>query len=774
MYDLPDTKDPFTILEQFTIDRYEENQFADEEEALLVAAVEERYEQSRASKENRTQLVEQNYLLLKGGNRIGRTRVSNETLRIITDNDPRKGKSTDNIIIDKHRAFVGKFTRAVPMVRARARSSDKEDLTAAELMDSKLDAFRLGQKIRLRYKRWIEAISPAGTGIMQIYWDPQKGPILATCNVCKFASRDETPGDPCPQCAQAIEQQVMEQAQQASEEAMVTAEMPTEEPEVPEVPTLKEAREGDCCCRLVQFRDFFPDPGATADPETVNWTVTTDAIHVSKLRRMFPEKADLIEEQEGLYRDRYIFAPTGLAGARVETRELKSHAQLKTYYEGPSGLHEDGRVIYICNDRLLGIRPYVEARLLGRLAFYYARGDIDEDTLWGMDIISQAEPQQRERDTLVTQLRRWRELGLNQQWLVSSMAGIHNKRISTVPGAIIKASRIDENSIRPLKVQQIPAYVPGELNRLDEAAQRKFGVTSHELGIGDPGESGRYAAFLETQASETVGPMAIEVNDEFLEAHRAAIVISRYYESKERIWTTTSKGRVFSHSWSKANVLPGWDVYLVNVDSISRNPVLREQAAKERFQMGYYTDQSTGRVDWDKFRLDAGLDHDISGSDSEASQHIKAAELPRMIEEALTNGQPPPRPMPWDNPFIIASGLADWLRGPGDMAMEPVRRAVAMIWFEYCMALQPPEGVPMDPETAKIMPNAQLWKNYANPQPAGPGAGGSVPGQQKGSSKPGAGAQRGTPTAQQETAQKTRAADQSAERAARQTSRQES
>jgi hypothetical protein len=765
--ELLDDRDPFTILSRFTVDRFKnEEDWEDQEERLLVGAVEERYEQAKTAKENRAQLIEYNYLLLKGETRIGRTRVDNETLRIVTDADPRQTRSTDNIVLPMHRAFVGKFTRAVPMTRARARSSDKDDMLAAELIDSYLDYFRLGQKMRLKYKRWVEAISPTGTGILHLFWNRDAGPVVAICEQCDFASRDETPGTPCPACAEQIalqqQQQQMELQQFDMEMGAVPQAMPMSQEPLQEPPLLQEAREGDLQAKTIQWRDYFPDPGARADPETVKWAITTDAIHVSDARKMFPERAHLIDEEEGLYADRYIFAPTGLADARIETRELKSHVQLKTYYEGPSGLHPDGRVIYIANGRLLVVHPYIEARLLGRLPFYYARGDVDEDNLWGLDIISQCEPQQRERDILVTQLRRWRELTLNPRVLKTTMAGLHSKRLSTVPGEIITAGKIDENNIRFMRPPQIPAYVPGELERLETAAQKKFGVTTHELGMGDPGQSGRYAAFLETQASETIGPLVIEVNEEFLEFNRGVIVLARHYIAPDRIWTTTSRGRIFTRSWGEANVLPGWDVYMVNVDAVSRNPVIREQNARDRLQIGYYTDQATGRIEWDRYRLDAGLDQDIAGSDSEASQHIKAAELPKMIEEALMNGQPPPLPMPWDNAYIIASGLVDWLRGPGEMAPEPIRRAVAFIWFQYAQSLVPDPTMPVDPEVAKVLPNQMFAANMQQQQP-GMGPGGSQPGQQTGGSKPGA----GTPTAAHETAQKVTQADRAAEQASR-------
>lgn len=713
---------------------------SEREEEQLVGEMTRRYEESRDARSARERLWETNRLLLRGETSLAFLRTSSEVLRVVTEGDPRLPRSVDNLMRVNHRAFVGKLTRMIPAVRVRPRTRDRDDMLAAEIEDSWLDYCWHSMQLDLKYKRWVECIDWAGTGALYLCWDTLGGKDLGACPQCSLVFDDAQIGGPCPSCSMALMQ------------GAGLNETPMQQDGQLKVPMLEKAKGGALRTLNLSPKDFYPDPGAGELAEC-QWIDVSRVLPVTIVRKMFPERVDIIDAEGDLYRDRYIYSSSSsLAYARVETRKFDDHVRLHEFLEVPTGEYPDGRILFMANGRILEIRDNIPHKLLGRFPVYLARGDRTDGELWGEDIISQAEPQHRERDILLTQFRRHRELGLNPRAVTTHNSGISKDALTATPGEVLKLKTMGAY-LKFIDPPQMPPWITNEPLRMKEAVREKWAVTPHELGQTSAGESGRYAAFLETQSSETVKPLTIEIFAEWREFNRALIILGRHFMPPDEVWTITGRDKVMTFSWSRARVKDSADVYLAEEDALSKNPMLRLQNTMQLHQAGYYMDPSTGQPNWKDFRRDAGLRLDVTTGDADASEHVYAAQIPEIIERALMANDPTqmPQPKPWDDARIMADELLTWLRTAGRSKPEPVQRAVAQMWFIYAMAMAPP-GQPIPPDVARLMPNQGLMG--APQQPAGPGAGGQP------SAEP-----AGPPTADQETASTIQNADQRAQQA---------
>ena len=200
-----ESPDPFGVLTGYT-PADSAHIPSEEEEEKLVGEMTRRFEEAREARSVRERLWETNRLMLRGETSLASLRNSSEVLRVVTEGDPRLPRSVDNLMRINHRAFVGKLTRMIPAVRVRPRTRDRDDMLAAEIEDSWLDYCWHSQQLDLKYKRWVENIDWAGTGVLYLCWDTLAGKDLGTCPQCNLVFDDAQVGEPCPNCSMALMQ----------------------------------------------------------------------------------------------------------------------------------------------------------------------------------------------------------------------------------------------------------------------------------------------------------------------------------------------------------------------------------------------------------------------------------------------------------------------------------------------------------------------------------------------------------------------------------------
>jgi hypothetical protein len=672
------------------------------EELATVAAFMLKRGQAKEARLSREKRWEYNNLYAKGEQLIVRNSANGDILRVVADDSSKQKYSVDNLCRPTIRASVGKHIRVVPGVAVIPGGCDRSDFLQAEMLEAYKDYFERAEKLRLKYKRANEYLPTMGTAIFQLAWDYLKGRTLAWCQKCDFVSEFFDKGAPCPYCE---EQALMTDTMVGLEaiEVGIPAEMMPKTP----VPPLSEVFEGSLTAMLHDVRDFYMDPGAV-ELDSAQWCFIERALPVAAIRRRFPEAADKVVVETGLYHDKYISYAGALSDSRVETAYLHDYARLYEYHEMPSAEFPDGQLVYICNSRVLEQRanPYVPA--LKRLPFYAVRGDRNPGEFYGEAWMDNAVGVQKEYNKLLTQMRTIRELNLIPQMIVEANSGIAMDSVTSVPGQVYRKNR-GFSDPRPIERQQLPAYVEAEVVRMANSIKQKAGVTDQELGLSSGAPSGRYAAILDAQSSETIAPILIENSEEWLELYRGAFLLAQRYESPTKRWQVQGHSRIKSFHWDQVNV--GWDIQLADEDMLSKNPALRLQQSQELLQAGVFTNQDTGMPDMKAFSRYAKLKMPTQNADLESSAHAYAAQIPDMLARGV-----PVTPAPWDDANIMAEELLAWLRGPGMNADKQLVGQVAELWLLYATAMQPTmsamEAMPMR------VPPGMAGKGGSQPNPS--------------------------------------------------------
>jgi rubrerythrin len=727
-----------------------------ESERDLVSECMQRFDEAEKARSYWEQDADFFLNFLRGNQLILRSVATNEVLRVaVAQGNTKRLHSIDNVLRPVARALTGKLTRIIPGVEVLPATTEQDDLRSSEVANAFLDYMARKEQLRKKFLRSMKQLPWAGTSLIELSWNKRAGQNLAWCKTCSWTGPEEQAGQPCPLCAE--QQQAQMQQQMAMQQGMMQPGMqPGMQPPQQEVPTTVKINEGDVEVTVRDPRDCFPEPG---QPEVtkMRWFVTREPVAVSDARRCYPHKAKHIHAEDGIYTDRTIgFYGQGFTGHN-ETQFLQDHVYLYTFHEAPTSKYERGRLIRILNSMIVEQSEH-PLYFLRRLPFYVSRFETNDGEFWGESPIAHAWHMQRELNKLLTQCRTVRELTFNPQKLVPMQSRITTAEWDDQPGRHIRYNPIGGKPAY-LEIQQFPAYVYAEIDRLARSIMNKFGVTDEEMGYGQGRESGRFAAIQEAQSSEAIAPIMVDNGTEWLELHRGILQAGQHYYTPERAWTVTGRDRVISHTWSEMNLLPGWDIELVEEDSLSKNPALRLQEALELLQAGVFTDPLTGIVDIKAFKRSAGLRLPGIAPDMNSSERAYADSIPEQIKRG---GQFVPRP--WDDCEIIVESLTAWLRGPGRNEDPVLVDMVGRIWVAYADILKMQQR-PMD-ETIAFAPGPMVGQQQA-PQPGGaPGGGGVM--QQGGQPGP---QQPNSPQA--DAARMVQQADQSGEQLARRQARHE-
>jgi hypothetical protein len=390
----------------------------------------------------------------------------------------------------------------------------------------------------------------------------------------------------------------------------------------------------------------------------------------------------------------------------------------------PSSKYPEGRIVTICNRRIVEVKDNTVAKLCGRLPFFYASASLVDDALWQEPIISKVAQAQTEREREINQIRRHADCVVDPPTLVQVNSGINKSVLRNTAGKVITYS---PGSDRPSQwtPRPLPAYVINFLDAWTNVIYEKFCLTRKDLGA-EPlsGESGRAYALSESASDGLITPYIVPTKHEWKEALTACIIISQLYYTPERAWTINGRHLPIetSRSWPEA-IRPGWRVRIVNGSVFSKDPAVRlEQALKLKQQNpDYYTDPSTGMYDHHRFCMDAGIQPQMNSRDNRASSRAYAESVPDRVKDAIEGRGKMPTPRPYDPIWDILEAISGWMTSDGLSADETWYNAVQQLGMLYAsVALQ--SGMQPTPAQAGFLPNLA-----AQPKQGNQGQGGQVP-----------------------------------------------
>ena len=699
------------------------------EEQELLARLDELFQGAKKQRSPRHADWEYNKLALHGYTNIGRLRDSDTVLRVLTHRALRKPASTDNVMLPIHRAYVAKMVEALPGVGVRPPSSKASDRQGAQGLTALLDSLTREAKLEVKAIQAFHRTSYTGTAVLHPEWDIFGGEKVSRCAKCGYIGEIDKAGQKCPTCFKQeilrVDAALANQKDQQFEAGKLglSPDVVPEDPKNPptpleeNMPKLEPSRRGKLKVNLHRVQEVFFDEGA-ATLEEAQWFTIEKPYPVQELRRSFPESIDYLTAEAGIHDDRYIGIDQA-GRSQLYTRDLKDHMLMRATYEKPSAMHEDGRVIYWVDGKVLEVREYVEYEMFGRHSVFILRADHFDDTdLLGRPPVEDAYPIQDERNKSLRDMRAVRELTAAPKLITLKDSGINQKTLDDTTGQVVLVNR-SAAMMKPYwqPVPSMPSYTYNELERMSGAIRDKFGVTPHELGQTKAGESGRYAAFLEAQSKTPLAAIIKENNNEWVDLHRCMLIMAHYYMDDDQLWNYEAQGVMKQYNWREVKLEPPYDVRMVRLDALSNNPVVRGEQADKLFQRGLFNDPDTGVPDLRRYATVAGVEDLVIDADPNVSQKRYARDL---IESIRQTGQMP-QPKPWDHALIVSQEILTWLRDEGYAEEdEQLVKGVQQLWFGYAQAsIQQEQMLMMEKQgmkSAGVQPNPAFMGQ-------GPGAG---------------------------------------------------
>ena len=694
-----------------------------EEDKELISALTKRWTDAYRQRIPWDRQWEMNRLYLKGNQLIVRNTTSGEVFRLPQE-DQHRLIAVNNVLRPTSRSLLGKLTRNVPTCTVIPPTNDLDDMQGAATGDALLHFHRRTSKLDNMYIDLYRDVIAFGTGIGRIWWDKNGGPEMLVCPECDHEEQGSEP-QPCPRCAQeqeiAKEEQArsVQQAQGAWSELGAEPEMfqPQEEMELEEFgepPTMQPERSGEVRCEVIDPRDFFLDPSATSIDEA-QWACYRVAMPVQRVRERFEKKGKFVDAENGIFVEQHVSVLQNVANVRSDMRDLEDHVYLYEWHERPTDKHPTGRIIWTANDIVLEKvdNPYAKLERLPFFGFFWER---NKGEFWGESWIDQAWPIQRELNILLTQMREHRELTNRPKLLSPKNCGIPVDEVDTTAGQVILYNPVGGKP-EYMQIPPMPNYVHTEVERMKGDIRSEASVTEQEVGMTSSDASGRYAAIIESEAAQQVGPVLRYNSTEWTEMHRCVLILCQEYYDAERRWTIAGSDRPMTYAFDKMNLNPGWDIDMQEDDSMSSNHAVRLQQTLSIRQGApeLFTDPKTGQPDPKIFKQMAKLKAAHIGPNRNAAEHTRAAALPLALEAGEQY-----QPRPYDDPDIFAEELHAWLVGPGQKAPTKLHDQVVQLWEQY---RQNTEGAKAAKEAQQQQkPN----KGQGNGPQAGPGAGQSA------------------------------------------------
>lgn len=682
-----------------------------QEERDLISRFLTHFEESRNYRLAWERQWELSRLYLKGQQLILRNRTTGEVFRLPQD-DSHRLLAINNILRPTARTLLGKLTKLIPAWKVVPPSADLNDIRGCETATSLLQHIRRKERVDRKYIDLYRHVILSGTGLIKLCWDKNAGRDIAHCEECGYQTYEkEEVGNDCPQCAAEEEQGFSVREEQYKLQTSVLGGPPEsgsfggfgqdqgedgveneageilrliqeiEKPEREDVPKLKAANEGDVSVDNIDYRDFYIDSSAVSI-ESAQWCCHRIALPVSEVRDRFPKKGKYVDADPGIYAEQHVTILQNVANLRSDVRQLEDHVYLYEFHEKPTEEHPDGRIVYTAGDIVLEEveNPY---KNLGRLPFYTFYWEPNIGEFWGESFIEQSWTMQRELNLLLTQMREHRELTNRPKLFIPMGTGITGEEYDTTAGQIFQFNAM---AGKPFfgDIPSFPNYVYNEAERFERQIQTQASVSEQDVGVSGSETSGRYAAIMEAQAAQQVGPILRYNQTEWVELGRGILILCQEFYSDKRSWAITGSDRPITYEFKDMNLNPGWDVDVQEDDSMSTNQAVRFDQALSLYQAGIFVDQATGQPDIKAFADKAGVKLPGMGPDTRGSDHAKAAAIPGMIEHGQMR-----EPKEWDDPDAFAEELLAWLKGPGETEEDQGLVAkVAEVWRHYMQASQ--------------------------------------------------------------------------------------
>ena len=597
-------------------------------------------------------------------------RNTNQLYRIL-DSTQSQYASQNNQLITSYLALWGKLTAQQPDFQVQPGvSGGISDQYGARAAERFIGYFRTSRNTKtLIDQAKACAIWSSYGGLIEVLWDPQGGTDFSHCDSCGYSSEDtDLEGAPCPFCEQS--QQIFAQAQ---EQYKIHAAEGMPAPQQPPPPGMMQCvNRGGPALRELDPRNAFFQPGVNKF-ENMQWYITREPVPVALARSWFPETGLSLNAESEVYPSHGAQWTLNADTDDFINEQLQDHLYLYRYVERASGLYPNGRVLAMANQRIIAERPGYFADF-GRLPLFRFGWIPREGTPYFRPPTADAWHRQRELNRLETQKSEHTALLARTKVIIPYGSRIAADEVSAQSAQVLMPPAHMADAIKYLAPPQMGSDIYARSDQLVGDIRSMFAVTVQETAQ-QTDQSGRLAAFQESESQQTVGPiLRAHANEEADMMRCLLILVQKYGDPDEKFMALGDDNQeIYSFQDLKFS-MKGSNVGIVPSDGLSSNPALRRNDAANLLGQGFFG--QPGMPDF-KFGLYAkmagvkvpGLVPDIGDAQVQA-----AVAATKQMEDGIQF-----QPQPWDDAEKFVKIFQDWLVVNGRYQQQKNPQAVQSI-----------------------------------------------------------------------------------------------
>lgn len=647
----------------------------DDEERKLVERFHTLFEQSKDARYYFARAWEYNRLMIEGEQLLYRDNVTHEYVKVTGTDITGRLYSINNKLQPTARSLHGKLCRRQPKFNVVPASTDQTEMHGSIVADALIKYFDNRHKMDLIWSVMKFNELYTGNSIIQLCWDPQGGRRLATCLTCSYTSEDEELiGAPCPDCADLASQGLQfAGAADALAESMGEQTAP---PEIPDIPTLSEVREGEEKPVAHKVENVFIDPSAT-EMRDARYVIVRHNLPLSEARRMLPDKAAFIRATGTQYIDDISYQTLNLDTGSFTRAILDDHVTIFEYHERATDAFPDGRIMFFGNNMVLDEKPGY-FKLLGRLPFFSNHWWKYPTRFWAQSFIDSAAPRQRELNELETHMREYQEL-IARAKLLAPIGSLSPDEWSSRTSQVVFYNR---NVGKPeiLSPPNMPQSVYERRDALVADIREHGTTTAAEAGL-QTDDSGRALAILEAEGDQQIEGMARYNAAEMSEFYRGVILLIQTKRRPDWKFVFLGDAGPELYNLEDLKLSPGWGLCLEQDDGLSNNRATRLNEVSNLIGLGLLNDPQTGMVDRVSAAKIARLRIPGLAPDIRSTEHAAAQANLKRIEHGDMTVQPEIA----DDPTEFSTVYLHWLRTRGrrpDIEQQ-VKQYVEQLYMYY-------------------------------------------------------------------------------------------
>lgn len=636
----------------------------------------------------------------------------------VLDNKSSAYVAQNNQMIGVHLALWGKLTKTQPDFNVVAGCGSQRAVYGAIAAERFIEYYRTARNT----KEVVDDAKSCSTwstvgGCCELSWDPMGGSDFYHCFTCGFSTDEDLNADdiPCPHC----EMQVQNYQQQLQATQMQPG-LPVQEGQMqppPEPGILQCLNRGGPVISDIDPRNVFLQPGIAKD-QNKQWYIVREPLPVQIIRAAFADKSLEIHPEPNVYPNHGAQFSMDVETSSYSSEALEDHAYLFRLVEAPSTLHPSGRVVFKCNERIIGEAPGF-FKQFGRLPLFRFGWIPIPGTPYFRPPSADAFPRQRELNRVETQISEHTSISSKPKTIIPYGSRVAVDELTSQSNQILYPTLATANYIKYLTPPALSQDVYNRREMLTQDIRGVFAVTVQETaGQTDP--NGRYAAIAEAESDQTVGPIIRRHHREEADMMRCLLILVKVMGDPEEKFFALGDNNQQLYMYQDIDFAKNHsNVAIQPSDGMASNNAIRQQQADGKLQLGLFTDPLTGIIDKELYAKAAGLK--LPGLiPTRNSREVMAANAAiTMLEDGY-----PYQPKIYDDAKVFTDELYKWLQDNGrryEQTNPQWVEAVSELWMYYqqkVMEMQQLQAQQMAAQSAAPANGKKSASNSASSQSA--------------------------------------------------------